>query len=572
MALLVEALEPRALLTAVVFTIDATQSGATISGNIGGSPLAEQAPFGLAAGFAGTFNADVMGTTIAFTGGPVDVVGSADNRQPSGTPADYAATVQGGAVQLALRDIVLGITSAPVNITGGAFSSSEETIQITAGSLDFDAGAGGSGSSSLAGQSFADTSTDGATVQPSLDGTLTVILPIAGTLTLNDPSLGAAAEFNFSGRVVGVGLLPLPSPENAVAVGGSDVQSGGTVDFGTAAPAASATRTITVRNSGSFSLSFPQAATAPAGFTITQPLPSLIAAGASAELVVAMDTSTTGVHAGTLTILNNDSDESTFTLNLSGNVEQPNGVTVSNVAVSGVPVRVIGGDRAARAAVAVTLTDVGDQDFSGPITLTLFASTDNTADPGTDTKLAEVTKKLKIKGNAAAKPLKLKVQFPAVAADGDFFLVAQASGTGVAGGQASAVAQSGAVHIERPVVDLVGTGAVPTPLTFTPGKKTSLSLPLMNNGNVAAKGIVNLDLLLSVDGMEASAVPLATVPAKVSINPGASKTLKVKLTPPAGVTPGSVFLLVRVNGVGPLADLNASNGALLTPIPVTFVG
>jgi hypothetical protein len=46
----------------------------------------------------------------------------------------------------------------------------------------------------------------------------------------------------------------------------------------------------------------------------------------------------------------------------------------------------------------------------------------------------------------------------------------------------------------------------------------------------------------------------------------------VKLTPPAGVTPGSVFLLVRVNGVGPLADLNASNGALLTPIPVTFVG
>jgi hypothetical protein len=29
---------------------------------------------------------------------------------------------------------------------------------------------------------------------------------------------------------------------------------------------------------------------------------------------------------------------------------------------------------------------------------------------------------------------------------------------------------------------------------------------------------------------------------------------------------------VSVSGVGPLADLNASNGALLTPIPLTLVG
>jgi hypothetical protein len=40
----------------------------------------------------------------------------------------------------------------------------------------------------------------------------------------------------------------------------------------------------------------------------------------------------------------------------------------------------------------------------------------------------------------------------------------------------------------------------------------------------------------------------------------------------AGVSPGSFFLLVRVNGVGDLATLNRANGALLTPIPVTLVG
>jgi hypothetical protein len=63
------------------------------------------------------------------------------------------------------------------------------------------------------------------------------------------------------------------------------------------------------------------------------------------------------------------------------------------------------------------------------------------------------------------------------------------------------------------------------------------------------------------------------VPAKVSINPGASKTVKLKTTIPAtGATAGGFFVLVRVSGVGPLADLNASNGVLLTPIPVTLVG
>jgi len=103
-----------------------------------------------------------------------------------------------------------------------------------------------------------------------------------------------------------------------------------------------------------------------------------------------------------------------------------------------VPERIIGGERTAKGSVAVTLTKVGDQDFSGPVTVTVFASTDNAADAGSDAKLAEVTKKLKIKGNAAAKPLKLKVQFPAVTSDGDYFILAQATGEGVAGGQSSA--------------------------------------------------------------------------------------------------------------------------------------
>src|SRR3954454_4685281 len=99
MPVLVEALEPRALFTAVVFTLNPDSSTITISGNVGGLALAEQAAGSLTAHYGGTSHRDVAGSTIAFTGGgPVDAVASADNRQPGGTPADYAATVQAGAV------------------------------------------------------------------------------------------------------------------------------------------------------------------------------------------------------------------------------------------------------------------------------------------------------------------------------------------------------------------------------------------------------------------------------------------------------------------------------------------
>jgi hypothetical protein len=70
-------------------------------------------------------------------------------------------------------------------------------------------------------------------------------------------------------------------------------------------------------------------------------------------------------------------------------------------------------------------------------------------------------------------------------------------------------------------------------------------------------------------------MPLATIPAKVSLNSGAAKTLKIKAAIPAagaGTSAGNSFLLVRVSGAGPLADLDASNGVLLPAIPLTLVG
>jgi hypothetical protein len=574
----IDALEVRALFTAMVFTVDSTQSQLTVSGTAGGIDLVEQGAGSLTASYTGSINADVTGTTIAFTGGSTVEAQPSGNWQPGGgTPADYGGAAQSGGALVAARDLVFDMTSPPISVIGGVSSSADEAIAFTSGTIALDPGNGngGGGPVAVAGQSFSNGATSSMGILPQFDGTLKLTLPIQGTLQMSDPGSGTPVVLNLSGTITAVGTLPLPAPNITVLVDGAAVQSGQTLDFGEASlGGAGPTRSITVRNDGNKPLQL-GTETLPDGYTITQGLPALLAAGDSATLVVALDTSTSGTPSGVLTIPSNDADQSSFTLNLTGSITDSKGIALTGVTVSGLPSHIIGGDKKAKASAAVVLANSNDQPFAGPVTVTLYASTDMTADPASDTKLVEVTKTLKLKPGAAAKPLKLKLQFPAVAADGDYFLIAQASGNGVAAGKASSVAPSGAVHIERPFVDLVGTGATPTPLMLMLGRSASVSVPLMNNGNVAAKGSVNHDLQLSTDGTEASATPLATIPAKVSINPGAAKTLKLKAAIPAagaGASAGSSFLLVRVSGAGPLADLDASNGVLLPAIPVTLVG
>lgn len=262
-----------------------------------------------------------------------------------------------------------------------------------------------------------------------------------------------------------------------------------------------------------------------------------------------------------------------FELAIEGQVVPPPPARVPGIAVASVagkvPPSVIGGDRKARAALAVALTNAADAAFAGPVTVTLFASTDGTLDPGKATQIAQVNANLRLKP-AASKPVKVNALIPALA-NGSYTLVARVSGAGTDNVE---FARGGpAVAVEQPVIRIIVPAAAPLPRPLKLGKTGMVALPLRNGGNVMAKGTAAIELLASTDGTPANATSLGVVNAKVGLKPGASKPARLKLALPASLPagPGTYTLLARLTSVGSLGAPNETDGTIVGSIQVTFV-
>lgn len=121
-------------------------------------------------------------------------------------------------------------------------------------------------------------------------------------------------------------VATVPAGEISVSVGGQSLSLGGTVNFGSTVPGYTLERTFTVRNDGSAVLNLtnidPQAL--PAGFSIYQNLGSTtLNPGQSTTFVLRLDGAALGTFSGTVTLVNNDTDEGPFTFQVSGTVAAP---------------------------------------------------------------------------------------------------------------------------------------------------------------------------------------------------------------------------------------------------------
>lgn len=165
---------------------------------------------------------------------------------------------------------------------------------------------------------FASTSiAAGMTGTITLRYTPTAVGPTTGSLTIvsNDSDEGSFV-INLSGTAT-----PGPTPEIDVKVGTLDVQSGGTIDFGSVAVGQSVNQVITIKNTGTAALTLvkPTAGQLPAGFTIVTNFTSTsLAAGASASLTLKYTPTALGASGGLLNLVSNDADEATYALNLTG--------------------------------------------------------------------------------------------------------------------------------------------------------------------------------------------------------------------------------------------------------------
>jgi P pilus assembly chaperone PapD len=130
-----------------------------------------------------------------------------------------------------------------------------------------------------------------------------------GTLQfVNDDSDENPFDFPIAATVT-----TTPLPEIQVLDGTTDIVDGtaSTIDFGSVIVGGTLNKTFTVKNLGTAVLNLSNL-TLPTGFSLVGTLPATVAAGASANLLLQVDTTAAGNKTGTLQFVNDDSDENPF--------------------------------------------------------------------------------------------------------------------------------------------------------------------------------------------------------------------------------------------------------------------
>jgi hypothetical protein len=167
------------------------------------------------------------------------------------------------------------------------------------------------------------------TFQPSAAGVRTATLQISS----ND-----ADENPFSIPVTGTGNTPLPPevpeisvehPTGTSIVGGTNLIEFGNQETGTT----STSKSFTIRNTGTATLSGISISGATSEFLLTSPPATSIAAGSSTSFTVAFSPAAAGGRIATLQIASNDGDENPFDIRLSGTGVTPPPLAVPEIAV-----------------------------------------------------------------------------------------------------------------------------------------------------------------------------------------------------------------------------------------------
>ncbi|MBC1223745.1 choice-of-anchor D domain-containing protein [Nostoc sp. UCD121] len=148
-----------------------------------------------------------------------------------------------------------------------------------------------------------------------------------------------------------------PTPEIEVLDGTVDIADNSTtaINFGEAILGSTLTKTFTIKNTGIAALNLTNLKL-PDGFSLVGTLPATLAAKTSANITVALNTTTTGIYTGNLSLSNNDVNESPFDFTISGKV------TVPEIQVLNGTVDIVDG--------STTPIDFGDAAFGSTVTKT----------------------------------------------------------------------------------------------------------------------------------------------------------------------------------------------------------
>ena len=131
------------------------------------------------------------------------------------------------------------------------------------------------------------------------------------------------------------------------------------------------------------------------------------------------------------------------------------------------------------------------------------------------------------------------------------------------------------VTIAAPFVDLLApSGSLgPAPAQLAPAVTFSF-VAVQNAGNVAAKATPDVKLYASTDAtLDGGDTALTGQTVTLSINPGATKNVKLKLKLPATLPPaGNYFLILNLDDMKAITESNEANNAIATTSATTIGG
>lgn len=230
---------------------------------------------------------------------------------------------------------------------------------------------------------------------------------------------------------------------------------------------------------------------------------------------------------------------------------QPHGLSVGPIQAK-ISASAVGGSLVRGASVGIS--DPGAQDLSGTVNLAVYAWTPSNG-TALGSALTIVSRKVHLRPGRSMSIHLTAFHLPSAA--GTYYLVAGAA-LGVTAGNSAAI---GPVTVAGPFVDLAGraTGA-PT----LSGNRSTVSFTLANNGNVPAKGNATADLYVSATPtLDNSAILVASVPMRVSLQPGRSRAQRVHFVPTSSPPASARYLLLRVRLAG-----GAAQPSSITAVPL----
>jgi uncharacterized membrane protein len=104
-------------------------------------------------------------------------------------------------------------------------------------------------------------------------------------------------------------------------------------------------------------------------------------------------------------------------------------------------------------------------------------------------------------------------------------------------------------------------------MALTPGGKATVPVTVTNSGNVSAAASLTLGLAARPAGADdaTSDIPIPTPAVRINLKPGASRTFKLKVTPPAALPAAGVFnFAATIDSTNTVAEKDETNNDALS--------